>query len=107
MTAYRMLPHTGTHRQGGRDYNGGETVESEMDLATVFPLKFERVLVEPQQAQTDATAMFTAAADNGLTVQQRGAWFYVCGPDGPEISGALRKGAVEDFVWDYVEESAS
>ena len=107
MTTYRQLPKTGTHRQDGHDYNGGDTVESELDLAAVFPLKFERVLVEPQQGHADATDKFAAATDNGLTVQQRGGWFYVCGADGPEISGALRREAVEDFIWDYVEESAS
>lgn len=104
-TAYRLLPKTGTHRHEGKDYKGGEIIESETDLIARFPQKFEKVeAVQVVQTQ-DATDDFPAAGENGLQVQQRGGWYYLL-HDGLEVSGALRQTAVEDAVFDWIEQNA-
>ena len=104
MAAYRLLPNTGTHRQGGVNYRGGDVVESDVDLVALFPQKFEKTA--PTQPQSiDVTDSFPEAGRNGLRVEQRGGWYYLI-QDELEVSGALRLPAVDDAVFDWVEKNA-
>jgi hypothetical protein len=100
-----MLPNTGTHRVNGQDYKGGDVIESDRDLTALFPQKFELVETLAEVTAKDVTDTFPAAGENGLQVQQRGGWYYLL-RDGLEVSGALRSAAVEDAVYDWIENNA-
>lgn len=43
MNKYRLKVGAGAHREDGKTYRGGDTIETHRDLATAFPNKFELV----------------------------------------------------------------
>lgn len=104
----RLKADSGGHREGtgpdAKDYKPGDVVESHIDLIKAFPGKFE----DPNAggpSEEDVTDQFDAAAENDLKVIKRSGKWYVCGPGGTgtEKSGALNKGKVEDFIYNYLE----
>jgi len=47
MAKYRLKPNAGIHFEDGREYRAGDIVESKVNLAEIFPHKFERLIGEP------------------------------------------------------------
>lgn len=82
---FRLKPKCGPHVQGGKQYEPGDVVESEGDLAAVFPGKFEKVgdsVPTPQppsavpfpggENATDVTDEFAAAEGTDFRVFRLG-----------------------------------
>ena len=59
MALYKLKAKVGSHMENGSLYKAGEVVESDKDLACMFPHKFEVVQAIPQQPHEDATLKTT------------------------------------------------
>lgn len=64
MNKYRLKVGAGAHREDGKTYRGGDTVETHRDLATAFPNKFE--LIHESKGKSGKKGSEEVVEDAGL-----------------------------------------
>lgn len=112
----RFLIKSGKHK--GPDSSGpvliaGDKVDSDIDLALRFPLRYERIAdssngklkAEPQSQRIDVTESFEDAEEAKLTVERGGSHYYVMDGDIQLNAKPLRKAGVSDFIEDRLMEA--
>jgi hypothetical protein len=108
---FKVLPKVGSHSDGRQTYRSGEVVESDVDLAALFPNKFEKlqeirpvrrmddeVVGPPVEAMgpapakrppgrpKDVTKEFPLAAEKELRVTKSGSHYTVVEIDRPQVN---------------------
>lgn len=114
---YTFRVKAGTHRNGGKTYQAGETVKTPHDLVTLFGKNTFELLEETEETDNDSsdglsqneakigkdvTDEYPNAEANGLKVFKKGGWYSVT--DAKDTDEKLNdKGLKVDDVEEFLE----